>query len=176
MAEAMTIARPYANAIFAIAEEKNELKSWSDLLATFSQCVADAKMQSIIISPVVSAEQVINVFADIAGEVSAEAQNILAILAKSSRLGLLSEITILFEQLREESEQVMMADVISARALTAEQKKIIAVALGVRLGRDVTLNVNVDESLLGGAIIRADDLIIDGSALGKLNRLANVLS
>ena len=175
MAEAITIARPYANAAFAIANEKNELKAWSDLLAVLSQCVADPKMQSIITSPAVSDEQVISVFADIAGEMSGDAQNFLALLAESNRLQLLAEIAVIFEQLREEAEQVMTADVTSARALTAEQEKNISVALKKRLGRDVTLNVDVDESLLGGAIIRAGDLVIDGSALGKLNRLANAI-
>ena len=99
----------------------------------------------------------------------------LALLAENNRLQLLDEIAVNFEELREEAEQVMTADVTSARALTAEQEKNISVALKKRLGRDVTLNVDVDESLLGGAIIRAGDLVIDGSALGKLNRLANAI-
>ncbi|OUR65782.1 F0F1 ATP synthase subunit delta [Methylophaga sp. 42_25_T18] len=175
MAEAITIARPYANAAFAIAQEKNELKAWSDLLAILSQCVADPKMQSIITSPAVSDEQVISVFADIAGEMSGDAQNFLALLAENNRLQLLDKIAVIFEELREEAEQIMTADVTSARALTTEQEKNISAALKKRLGRDVTLNVDVDESLLGGAIIRAGDLIIDGSALGKLNRLANAI-
>ena len=86
------------------------------------------------------------------------------------------DIAAIFEQLRAEAEQVMTAEVSSARALTPEQESNIAKALKKRTGRDVTLNVEVDESLLGGAIIRAGDLIIDGSALGKLNRLANVIN
>ena len=86
------------------------------------------------------------------------------------------DIAVIFEQLRAEAEQVMTAEVSSARALTPEQEANIAKALKKRTGRDVTLSVEVDESLLGGAIIRAGDLIIDGSALGKLNRLANVIN
>ena len=86
------------------------------------------------------------------------------------------DIAAIFEQLRAEAEQVMTAEVSSARALTPEQESNIAKALKKRTGRDVTLSVEVDESLLGGAIIRAGDLIIDGSALGKLNRLANVIN
>ena len=86
------------------------------------------------------------------------------------------DIAVIFEQLRAEAEQVMTAEVSSARALTPEQESNIAKALKKRTGRDVTLSVEVDESLLGGAIIRAGDLIIDGSALGKLNRLANVIN
>ena len=177
MAEAITIARPYANAVFAIANDKGELKSWSDLLAVLAQAVAVPNMQSVISSPSVSDEQVVGLLAEVAGELMSEdAQHFLALLAENNRLMLLEHIAVIFEELRAEAEQVMTADVTTARALTSEQESNIAAALKKRLGRDVTLNSSVDESLLGGAIIRAGDLIIDGSALGKLNRLANAIS
>lgn len=176
MAEAITIARPYANAVFAIAHEKGELKAWSELLATLSLCVADPKMQSIITSPAVSDEQVITLLADIAGELlSEDGRNFLALLAENNRLMILADIAVIFEELRAEAEKTMVADVISSRALTPEQEQKIAAALKARFGRDVTLINSVDESLLGGAIIRAGDLIIDGSALGKLNRLEQAI-
>jgi len=176
MAEAITIARPYANAVFAIANDKGELKSWSDLLAVLAQAVAVPNMQSVISSPSVSDEQVVGLLAEVAGELMSEdAQHFLALLAENNRLMLLEYIAVIFEELRAEAEQVMTADVTTARALTSEQESNIAAALKKRLGRDVTLNSSVDESLLGGAIIRAGDLIIDGSALGKLNRLANAI-
>jgi len=177
MAEAITIARPYANAVFAIANDKGELKSWSDLLAVLAQAVAVPNMQSVISSPSVSDEQVIGLLAEVAGELMSEdAQNFLALLAENNRLMLLEHIAVIFDELRAEAEQVMTADVTTARALTSEQEANISAALKKRLGRDVTLNASVDESLLGGAIIRAGDLIIDGSALGKLNRLTNAIS
>lgn len=177
MAEAITIARPYANAIFSIAQDKGELKAWSDLLAVLAQCVAEPEMQSIITSPAVSDEQAVQVLADIAGDLmTADAKNFLLLLAENNRLLLLTDITVLFEALRAEAEKSMTADVISARELTQEQADKISAALKQRLGRDVTLNTSIDESLLGGAIIRAGDLVIDGSALGKLNRLANAIT
>jgi len=177
MAEAITIARPYANAAFAIAQEKNELKAWSDLLATLAQCVADVKMQSIITSPAVSDDQVITLLADIAGEMmSGDAQNFLALLAENNRLLILADIAVIYEELRAQAEQTMVAGVTSALPLTPEQELKISSALKQRFGREVTLDTSVDESLLGGAIIRAGDLIIDGSALGKLNRLANAIN
>jgi len=118
----------------------------------------------------------VTLLADIAGELmSDDARNFLALLAENNRLMLLTYIKVIFEELRAEAEQVITADVTTARALTPEQEKNISAALKKRLGRDVTLNSNVDESLLGGAIIRAGDLVIDGSALGKLNRLANAI-
>ncbi len=177
MAEAITIARPYANAVFAIAQEKAELKAWSELLEVLSQTVADPAMQSIIASPSVNEEQVLGLMTDIAGEaMTDDATSFLALLANNNRLQLLSDIAVIFEELRAEAEQVMIAEVSAARALTKKQQANIAAALKKRTGRDVTLNVEIDESLLGGAIIRAGDLIIDGSALGKLNRLANVIN
>ncbi|KGM07809.1 ATP synthase delta chain [Methylophaga thiooxydans] len=177
MAEAITIARPYASAVFAIAQEKGELKAWSDLLMVLAQCVEQPEMQSIITSPAVSDEQAVSVLADIAGDLmTADAKNFLLLLAENNRLLSLSDVTVLFEELRAEAEKSMTAEVISARELTAEQAANISAALKQRLGRDVTLNTSIDESLLGGAIIRAGDLVIDGSALGKLNRLANAIN
>jgi F-type H+-transporting ATPase subunit delta len=177
MAEAITIARPYANAVFSIAQEKGELKAWSDLLAVLAQCVNEPEMQSIITSPAVSDEQAVGLLADIAGDLmTADAKNFLLLLAENNRLLLLADITVLFEELREEAEKSMTAEVISARELSSEQADKIAAALKQRLGRDITLSTSIDESLLGGAIIRAGDLVIDGSALGKLNRLANAIN
>jgi F-type H+-transporting ATPase subunit delta len=177
MAEAITIARPYANAVFSIAQEKGELKAWSDLLAVLAQCVNEPEMQSIITSPAVSDEQAVELLADIAGDLmTADAKNFLLLLAENNRLLLLADITVLFEELREEAEKSMTAEVISARELSSEQADKIAAALKQRLGRDITLSTSIDESLLGGAIIRAGDLVIDGSALGKLNRLANAIN
>ncbi len=177
MAEATTIARPYAVAVFEIAKEKGELKAWSELLALFAQCVSDQDMQSIIRSPSVSDVQVVDLLADIAGDkVDQTARAFLQLLAENKRLLLLGAIAEIFEALRAEAEQNVIADVISARPLTPEQEKSIAAALKRRLGKNVMLKTDIDESLLGGAIIRAGDLVIDGSALGKLNRLANALS
>lgn len=177
MAEAITIARPYANAVFGIANEKGELKAWSELLAVFAQCVEDSDIAQMIASPSVTDEQVIDLMANVTGEtVNDEARHFLMLLSENNRLPLLSDIAVIYEELRAEAEQVMTADVSVAKPLTEEQEANISAALKKRTGRDVTLNVEVDESLLGGAIIRAGDLIIDGSALGKLNRLANVIN
>jgi F-type H+-transporting ATPase subunit delta len=177
MAEAITIARPYANAAFALAQDNNELKAWSDFLAILAQAVSEPEVQSIITSPAITDEQVITLLTDVAGESKTkDGHNFLALLAENKRLQLLTYIAELYEELREEAEQTMTADVTSARELTPEQEAKISAALKTRLGRDVTLNTTIDESLLGGAIIRAGDLIIDGSALGKLNRLANAIN
>ncbi len=176
MAEAITIARPYAHAAFGIANDKGELKAWSELLAVLAHCVAQPEVQSVISSPAVSDEQVIGLLTNVSGELMTDdAPNFLAVLAQNNRLSLLADIAVIYEELREEAEQMMTADVTSALKLTAKQEKDISAALKKRLGRDITLNTSVDKTLLGGAVIRSGDLIIDGSALGKLNRLANAL-
>ncbi|PHS25133.1 MAG: F0F1 ATP synthase subunit delta [Methylophaga sp.] len=176
MAEAITVARPYAQAVFGIAHDKGELKEWSELLAVLSQCVAQPEVQSIISSPAVSDKQVIDLLSNVAGDLMTDdTGNFLAVLAENNRLQLLSGITVIYEELREDAEQMITADVTSALKLTAKQQKDISAALKKRLGRDITLNTSVDKTLLGGAVIRAGDLIIDGSALGKLNRLANAI-
>lgn len=105
MAEAITIARPYANAVFSIAQDKGELKAWSDLLAVLARSVLEPEMQSIITSPAVSDEQAVDLLAEIAGDaMTADARNFLLLLAENNRLLLLTDITVLFEALREEAE------------------------------------------------------------------------
>ncbi len=177
MAEAITIARPYAYAAFAIANEKGKLKAWSNVLEVLAYCTSESTVQSIISNPAVSDEQVVTLLVDVSGKklMFKDAHNFLEILAENNRLSMLAEIAVIFEELREQAEQTMTADVTTALKLTVKQEKDISAALKKRLGRDVTLNASVDKSLLGGAIIRAGDLIIDGSALGKLNRLANAI-
>lgn len=175
MAEAITIARPYAVAVFSLAQEKGDLQTWSEMLQTAAQCAESAEVQAILTSPAVSDEQAVDLLGDVVGKLSDDARNFLLLLAENNRLLLLPEIATLFEELRADAEQMLTAEVVTARALTDAQKTKIAAALKKRLGKEVTLTEQVDESLLGGAIIRAGDLVIDGSALGKLNRLANAI-
>lgn len=175
MAETITIARPYATAVFAIAQDKAETAAWSEKLAVFAQCAQTEEVQAIVTSPAVTDEQAVDLLADIAGDLPADLRNFLLLLAENNRLLLLPDIAEIFDQLHAQAEQTLAADVLSARPLTDAQKDKIAAALKKRLGKDITLNEEVDESLLGGAIIRAGDLVIDGSALGKLNRLASAI-
>jgi F-type H+-transporting ATPase subunit delta len=176
MAETITIARPYASAVFAIAQEKADTQTWSELLTVLALCTENSEIQTILDNPAVGDEQAVDFLAGITGELSADARGFLLLLAENNRLMLLPEIAELYEQLRADAEQKLFADVITARPLTDEQKSKIAAALKKRLGKEITLSESVDEGLLGGAIIRAGDLVIDGSALGKLNRLASAIS
>ncbi len=177
MAEVMTIARPYANAIFGLARDKGELAGWSELLAVLAQSVQTPAVNAVLASPVVSNDDAVALLTDIAGKaLTDDGQNMLHVLAENDRLLVLDDIAVLYEDLRAEEEGTLSAEVVSAKKLTAPQQKKLAAALKARLNRDVILDCSVDKTLLGGAIVRAGDLVIDGSALGKLNKLANVLN
>ena len=177
MAEVMTIARPYANAIFGLARDKGELAGWSDLLAVLAQSVQTPTVSAVLTSPTVSNDDAVGLLSDIAGKaLTDDGKNMLNVLAENDRLLVLDDIAVLYEELRAEEEGTLSAKVVSAKKLTAPQQKKLAAALKARLNREVLLECSVDATLLGGALVRAGYLVIDGSALGKLDKLANVLS
>jgi F-type H+-transporting ATPase subunit delta len=176
MAEKTTIARPYAQATLALAKEQNALQQWSTMLQFASTVAADKEMAALIASPRLSSEQVAGLFLDICGDkLNEHGKNMIRVLAANDRLDVLAEITELFEIERALSEGTVEAQVISAIELNASQKSSITESLKKRLGRDVTLNCSVDAAIVGGAIIRAGDVVIDGSVIGKLDKLASAL-
>lgn len=177
MAEALTIARPYAQAAFLFASEQQALSDWSDMLGLLAMVAEDDAVRDIIDSPHLTEGQLADLFIGIGGERLNDAcGNFIRALAENRRLALLPEISTLFEVQRRAAEGAVQAELVSAfPASDAQQAEVIA-SLGKRLGRDVTLTCSTDSSLLGGAIIRAGDLVIDGSVRGKLERLANTLS
>lgn len=176
MAEKTTIARPYAQATLALAKEQNALQQWSDMLQFAAAVAADEEMAALIASPKLSSEQTAALFLDICDDKLNEyGKNMIRVLAENDRLDILAEITELFEIERAQSEGTVEAKVISAVELNDAQKSGITESLKKRLGRDVTLNCSVDASIVGGAIIRAGDVVIDGSVTGKLEKLATAL-
>jgi F-type H+-transporting ATPase subunit delta len=176
MAETITIARPYAQAIFDLAQEQDELSGWSEMLALGSAVVSNDEMAALIENPNISKEQVIDLILDICGDaLNDTGKNMIRVLANNHRLKVLPEIAELYEIERATAEGTIKAEVVSATSLTPEQQQSITSALKKRLGREVTLECKTDESLGGGAVIRAGDLVIDGSVVGKLERLASEL-
>lgn len=181
MAEITTIARPYARAVFEQAQsKKGGLKRWSAMLQALALIAADKSMRSVLTDPRVDAERKADILLGVCGElpdinITKEGQNFIRLLAENHRLAVLPEIAELFEKLRAEAEKTIHARLISAFDVTNEQREKIAAALKTRLKHEVVLDCTVDESLIGGAVIRAGDLVIDGSAQGKLARLANAL-
>lgn len=173
MAEKATIARPYAKAAFATARQHSALESWSNVLATASSVVQDERVAGLLSSPRVTPEQLSGLIADIVGgALDEQTRNFIATLASNRRLALLPEIASMYEALRAEAENTADVQVVSAVALNEAQKQRLAQALKKRLQREVRLHCEVDASLIGGAIVRAGDFVIDGSLKARLDRLA----
>ena len=174
--DATTIARPYAEAVFARAQETGELDSWSDMLAFLAEVVQAPDMVEFIGNPLVDRERLDELLVDIGGDrLNQEGRNLTRLLVDNDRLTVLPEIAAVFEQLKADSQRVLKVHVRSAYALDPEQQQRIADALKAKLGRDITLTTEEDPDLIGGVHIRAGDLVIDGSVRGKLQQLANEL-
>jgi F-type H+-transporting ATPase subunit delta len=177
MAERATIARPYAKAAFEYARAANAAAPWSQGLKTAAEIVADARVAPLTKSPQCSPADLAGLIADVAGAgLNAPMHNFVSVLAENHRLLLLPEIFALYEELRSEVENTVDVEVISAVPLSGEQQQTLGAALGARLKRKVRMQNSVDAALLGGAMVRAGDLVIDGSLKGRLERLATDLT
>jgi F-type H+-transporting ATPase subunit delta len=177
MAERRTLARPYAEAAFRLAAEQKQLPQWSEMLALAAAVARDERVTRMVNDPRVAREDQVKLFAEILGKrVDAAGTNFLRILAENRRLTLLPEIAELFEESKNAAEARVEASAIAAFELDAKEIKKIEAALKQKLGRDVRLTATVDKSLLGGVIIRAGDLVIDGSVRGRLAALATHLN
>lgn len=174
MSQALTLARPYARAAFAIAREEGAFAQWSNALAFASRVAADPRAASSLMHPQLSHDDAVALLAiDGAGE---SFIRFLGLLAENRRLQQLPEIAGLYEELRAEAERVVKATVTSAAELPPGELDNIKAALRRRFGREVELDTAIDPSLIGGAVIDAGDVVIDGSLKGKLSRLQAALA
>lgn len=170
------LARPYARAVFELARSDGQFQDWSDQLALMSAVISNPTMQAMLDNPRLTRSDAGELVIRACGEqIGAKAVNLLHILAENSRLTQLPMIAALYAQLRDEAEGTIEAEVVSAFPLSEEQTTAIASALKKRLGRDVQLNCSVNQDLVGGAVIRAGDLVIDGSAVEHLRQLSSAL-
>jgi F-type H+-transporting ATPase subunit delta len=177
MAERTTTARPYAKAIFALARKGNTLTATSASLIRAAEVVADPRVHALLGSPHVTAPQLAEFVTGVTGAGLDEyGRNFISLLAQNRRLGFLPEIAALFEQMKADVENAVDVEVISATALSSDQESRYVAALQKKLGRSVRLHTKVDGSLLGGAVLKAGDLVIDGSIKGRLERLATELT
>lgn len=177
MAERQTLARPYAEAIFQLAQEQDRLQAWSDGLAFMAVVLADDAMQTVLDQPEIENDRFIALIKDICGDrMDEQSENLLQVLLENNRLSLFAEIVSLFEFLKADAERTVEVEVVSAFTLDADQEKSIVAAMEKKLGCAVTLQLKEDASLMGGVIIRAGDLVIDGSAKGYLGELATHLT
>ena len=171
MATESTTARPYARAIFELAGERGGYDQWANRLAYWSAVVQDETVRTRLAEPGVTAQSKADLIAQVSDGLDDDSRNLLRMLAENDRLTALPDLYRQYEQLRRDAEGEAEVHVISAYALTDDQSGRIVEALGKRLSRKIKLTSEVDPSLIGGAIIRSGDLVIDGSILGRLTGL-----
>ena len=177
MAESITVARPYAQAAFDEARKLGNLKDWSETLQAIAQATLNADVRAVITSPRVIPSQLEALMLALSGgKTTAAEANFIKLLTENQRLIILPEIAAHFESLRAEEEKSVEVLVTTAFDLSETQKQSIVAALKKRMGREIRLRSEVDNKLLGGAIIRAGDKVIDGSARNQLVELANALA
>jgi F-type H+-transporting ATPase subunit delta len=174
MSELTTIARPYAKAAFEFAVEKQTVSDWNDMLVFAAQVANDQQVSSFIANK--AAEEQANIFISVCAEqINEYGQNLVKVLAENGRLAALPEVAELFTEFKAEYDKEIDVDIISAAELAQAQVATLVSALEKRFSRKIKLNCSVDETLVGGLIVKAGDNVIDGSLRGKLNRLATTL-
>ncbi|MFC5694548.1 F0F1 ATP synthase subunit delta [Pseudomonas sp. GCM10022186] len=176
MAELTTLARPYAKAAFEYAQAHQQLAAWSAMLGLAAAVSQDDTMQRVLKAPRLTSAEKAKAFIEAVGDkLEVQAQNFVHVLSENGRLVLLPEIAEQFELYKAEQEKSVDVEVTSAFALSDEQQDKLAKVLSARLSREVRLHAVEDSSLIGGVVIRAGDLVIDGSVRGKLAKLAEAL-
>ena len=180
MADFDTAARPYARAFFEMAQEAGQLDAWQQGLALASAIADDADMKGFLESPDALPREIGEVFLSVLEAAGLEAdddlKNAVRLLAENSRLPALPAINALFAALKQEAEGKIEVRVRSAQELSDEQQKEIARSMSKRLGKEVSVTTEIDESLIAGAVITAGDLVIDGSASGRIQKLSQAVN
>jgi len=177
MAETQTLARPYAQAVFELAESNDALTEWSDALGALAAIVSNDDVAALMGNPEVDDTRLVDAIIEIArDDLNADAANLVRLLAENSRLSLAPAIAEQFEARRAAAENRVDVNVVSAAPLSDEQQADLVKSLEKRLARSVRLTYEQDESVIGGAVIRAGDLVIDGSLRAQLERMRQSLA
>jgi len=176
MAHISTLARPYAKAVFELARDGKSLKEWSAQLAAIAEAVANPQIAQLIGHPALSRAELADVLGKVLKNLDAEGQSLLKLLTENGRLGTAGAIAEQFEALRAEAEARVEVEVTTAAKVEKAQQDALSSAIRKRLDRDVVIAWNTDESLVAGAVIRAGDMVIDGSVRGELERLQTALT
>ena len=182
MADFTTVARPYAKALFDLAKEQRNLPEWSAAIGAAAAVLADADAKRALANPKFDDESRAALVGDIAAAVkggellkTSEGRNLLKVLAENDRLTALPQIAAQFDSLKAEAENKVNVTVTAATAVDKALAEQIKSALQQKLGRNVELTLAIDASLIGGAVIQADDMVIDGSVRTRLQRLTEAL-
>ena len=176
MAEPSTVARPYAEAAFRLADAADALGKWAEMLAALAEVAHDERVQRAAADPMLSDAQVAGLFiAILSGRLSGEAENLVRVLAENKRIALLPEIRVQFEALKNEREGVVEAEVHSAFELTEAQAADLVQRLERKLGRKVRARIEIQKDLIAGVKLVLGDKVIDGSARAQLAALETAL-
>jgi F-type H+-transporting ATPase subunit delta len=177
MSEQISLARPYAKAIFEIARDSGDYSLWSDQLEFLAMVAADPAMKEIIQNPEITEQRLTDLILDVGkDQFNEHTQNLVKLLVHNDRLAAAEDINQQFLVLRDEAEQVIEAQLITASEVDDAQKQSIETALSGRLGKKIKLETSVDESLIGGAVVRAGDWVVDGSVKAQLQDLVGAIS
>ena len=176
MAEIATLARPYANAVLDIAKSAGELDRWTRSLEFLAAASEEEQIQILLDAPEVSEQRKAHQLIEVCGdELMEAAKKFVQVLAKNKRLPLIVAIREQFEELRALEQQSLDVQVTSAFPLSDSEGQNLAAALARKFEKEVHLTSEIDESLIGGVVIRAGDMVIDGSVRGKLGKLAEAI-
>jgi F-type H+-transporting ATPase subunit delta len=177
MAELRTLARPYAKAAFQAASETSSVQLWADQLTLLGSISAEAKVADAISSSTIDAATQVSTLTNLAGDdLGVAVNNFLHVLASNKRLLLLPSIAELFAELKADLERSVEVNISTAFALDSAVETKLTEALKNKLQRDIRVNTNIDKSLLGGVVVRAGDIVIDGSIKGRIAKLAEAMS
>lgn len=177
MAEIATLARPYANAVFELAQESGELDLWSRQLAFLAIAMAEPTVKALVEAPSLSdAQKAFRLLELVRDNATSSVGNFIQVLAENKRLPLLFEISEQFEALKADAEKLLDVEITSTVPLTDEELSGFTQALERRFDQNINVSTAIDETLLGGAVIRAGDTVIDGSVRSKLDKLGEALS
>jgi F-type H+-transporting ATPase subunit delta len=173
VSEYHTIARPYAQAVFELAKDSDDFQSWSPALALLAALAENSEIRELVQNPRVDNAALAQLFEDICGDkLFDQAQSFLRLIIGNERVFSLPNIASQFETLRAEAEGTIDAELITAQPVTDAQRLEITESLSRRLGREVNLRVTENTALIGGAVLRAGDMVIDASVKGRLQKLA----
>ena len=177
MAEVITLARPYAQALFSLAKETAALNKWSDYLDFLQSIANDDNFRSMIGAPDIKLDDIESIFLTICrDQVPEEACNFMQLLVRNGRLSVLSDVVRQYEALKAEDEGVVSADIQSAFELDDAQVKKIADIFSKKLDKRISPSVTIDPSLIGGVKVHVGDKVWDASVRGRLQHMAVTLT
>ena len=177
MAETTTLARPYARAAFEVALQDKNLETWSKTLALASAITGQPSVNAVLRDPSLSSAQIADSFIGVCeDEIQGKGQNFIRLLAENKRLLLLADIAEIYEGLKADQERSIDVELTTAFEISSEASEKLGAALRARLERDINLATKVDQTLIGGAIIRTGDMVIDSSVRGKLTKLVESIN